>query len=97
FDCDWSSDVCSSDLIDIGAKDGDEARALASVGDVAVIRAEPIEFPNNRVVSRSLDNRVGCFVAYETLRLLAEDGPAPGDFHAVRSEERRVGKEGRSR
>lgn len=70
--------------IDIGAKDGDEARALVRVGDVAVIAAEPVELPNGRIVSRSLDNRVGCFVAYETLRLLAEDGAAPaGDMHAV--------------
>jgi putative aminopeptidase FrvX len=69
--------------IDIGAKDGDEARALARVGDVAVISAEPVELPNGRIVSRSLDNRVGCFVAYETLRLLAEDGNGPGEFLAV--------------
>ncbi len=69
--------------IDIGAKDGDEARSLARVGDVAVISAQPVELPNDRIVSRSLDNRVGCFVAYETLRLLAEDGPAPGEFMAV--------------
>jgi putative aminopeptidase FrvX len=69
--------------IDIGARDGEEARSMVTVGDVAVISAEPAEFPNGRVVSRSLDNRVGCFVAYETLRLLAADGGAPGDFHAV--------------
>ena len=69
--------------IDIGARDGEEARALAAVGDAAVIRAEPLEFPNRRVVSRSLDNRVGCFVAYETLRLLSEGEPTAGDFHAV--------------
>ncbi len=69
--------------IDIGAADGDDARARVRVGDVAVISAEPVEFPNGRLVSRSMDNRIGCFVAYEALRLLAEDGPAPGDFYAV--------------
>ena len=69
--------------IDIGARDGDEARSMVAIGDVAVISAEPVELPNGRIVSRSLDNRVGCYVAYEALRLLAEDGPAPGDFHAV--------------
>ena len=69
--------------IDIGAKDGDEARSLAAVGDVAVISAEPVELPNGRIVSRSLDNRVGCFVAYETLRLLAEGDRPAGDFHAI--------------
>jgi endoglucanase len=69
--------------IDIGAKDGDEARSMVRIGDVAVISAEPVEFPNGRIVSRSLDNRVGCFVAYETLRLLSEGEGPPGSFHAV--------------
>jgi putative aminopeptidase FrvX len=69
--------------IDIGAKDGDEARSMVRVGDIAVIRAEPVEFPNGRLVSRSLDNRVGCFVAYETLRLLSEGDTPAGPVHAV--------------
>jgi endoglucanase len=76
--------------IDIGARDGDEARAMVRIGDVAVIAAEPVELPNGRVASRALDNRLGCFVAYETLRLLAADGEAPaGDVFgcAVTQEE----------
>ena len=35
--------------IDIGAKDGDDARSLVRVGDVAVIAGEPVELPNDRV------------------------------------------------
>jgi putative aminopeptidase FrvX len=69
--------------IDIGAKDGDEARSLVRVGDVAVIAGEPYELPNRRVVSRALDNRLGCFVALEAARLVAETGGAPGDVAAV--------------
>src|SRR3954452_13395895 len=69
--------------IDIGARDGDAARALVRVGDVAVIAAEPLELPNDRLVSRSLDNRLGCFVALEAARLGAEAGGAPGDVVAV--------------
>jgi putative aminopeptidase FrvX len=69
--------------IDIGAADGDEARRLVRVGDVAVIAGEPLEYPNGRVVSRSMDNRLGCFVAYEVARLVAEAGGAPGDVAAV--------------
>ena len=69
--------------IDIGAKDGDEARALVRVGDVAVIAGDPVELPNGRVVSRSLDNRLGCFVALEAARLVSEAGGAPGDVVAV--------------
>ena len=69
--------------IDVGARDGDEARAMVTVGDVAVIAAEPLELPNRRVVSRSLDNRLGCYVAYEAARLVHEAGGAAGDVYAV--------------
>ncbi len=65
--------------IDIGATGGDEARKRVRVGDVAVIGGEPLEYPNRRVVSRSMDNRLGCFVAFEVARLVAEAGGAPGD------------------
>src|SRR3954471_1253663 len=60
--------------IDIGAKDGDDARSKVRIGDVAVIGGEPVEFPNGRLVSRSLDNRLGCYVAYEAARQVAEAG-----------------------
>jgi putative aminopeptidase FrvX len=53
------------------------------VGDVAVISGEPVDLPNDRVVSRSMDNRIGAFVALEAARLVAEDGGAPGDVVAV--------------
>jgi putative aminopeptidase FrvX len=69
--------------IDIAAKDADEARGLVRIGDVAVIDAEPVEFRHGRVVSRSLDNRVGCYVAAEAARLVAEAGGAPGDVLAL--------------
>jgi putative aminopeptidase FrvX len=69
--------------VDIGAKDGDEARRLVRIGDVAVIAGEPVELPNDRVISRSMDNRLGCYVAFEAARLVAEAGDAPGDVAAV--------------
>jgi putative aminopeptidase FrvX len=69
--------------IDIGAKDGEEARGLVRVGDVAVIDGDPVELPNGRAVSRSMDNRLGCYVAYQAARLVSEAGGAPGDVVAV--------------
>ena len=69
--------------IDIGAVDGEEAGKRVRVGDVAVIDADPVEFPNDRLVARALDNRVGCFVAAEAARLVAEAGGAPGDVIAL--------------
>src|SRR5215213_5722712 len=69
--------------IDIGAANGEEARGRVRIGDVAVIGGEPIEYPNGRVVSRSMDNRLGCYVAYEVARLVSEAGGAPGDVAGV--------------
>ena len=68
--------------IDIGAKNGDEARELVRIGDVAVIAGEPVELRNDRVVSRSMDNRLGAFIALEAARLVAAAGGAPGDVAA---------------
>lgn len=69
--------------IDIGAANGDQARERVRIGDVAVIDVQPVELPNSRVTSRALDNRVGCYVAAEAARLVAEAGGAPGDFLAM--------------
>ena len=69
--------------IDIGANDADEAHGLVRVGDVAVISGEPLDLPNGRAASRSMDNRLGCYVAYEAARLVAGAGGAPGDVVAV--------------
>ena len=60
--------------IDIGARDGKQARELVRVGDVAVIAGEPVELPNGRIASRALDNRLGSFVALEAARLVAQAG-----------------------
>ena len=42
-----------------------------------------IEFPNGRLVSRSIDNRIGAFVVLEALRQLARDGKAAASVTAV--------------
>jgi putative aminopeptidase FrvX len=69
--------------IDIGALDAEDAAKLVRIGDVAVIDADPVQMPNGRVVARALDNRVGCYVAAEAARLVAEAGGAPGDVVAL--------------
>lgn len=58
--------------IDIGADDQEEAEALVRVGDPAVLAAEPLELPNGRLASRSMDNRLGSYVALEVARRVAE-------------------------
>ena len=54
--------------VDVGARDGDEARALVAPGDPMVVVAPPLELANGRIASRSLDNRAGVYVALEALR-----------------------------
>jgi putative aminopeptidase FrvX len=61
--------------IDIGAIDRSEAESRIRIGDPGVLAAGVIEFPNGRLVSRSIDNRIGAFVVLEALRLLAKDRP----------------------
>src|SRR3984957_8334029 len=69
--------------IDIGATDGDEARTLVRVGDVGVIDVTPLTLPHARIASRSLDNRIGVYVAAETARRVAAAGGAPGDVFGL--------------
>lgn len=69
--------------IDIGVAKGEEARSLVRIGDVAVIAGEPLELRGGRVAARSMDNRLGCYVAYEAARLVAAAGGAAGDVLAV--------------
>jgi putative aminopeptidase FrvX len=54
--------------VDIGAKDGDDARSLVAPGDPLVVAAAPVELANGRLASRTLDNRAGLYVALEVLR-----------------------------
>ena len=80
--------------IDVGAASGDEARELVRVGDTGVIDVQPLEFPNDRVVSRSLDNRAGCYVAARAAQLTAESGGAPGDVLALAVVQEEIGLNG---
>ena len=69
--------------IDIGARDGDDARGRVRIGDVAVIAAQPAELPNGRLGSRALDNRLGSYVALQAARIVAEAGGGEWEIAAV--------------
>jgi len=69
--------------IDIGARDGEDARSRVRIGDVAVIDAQPVELPNGRLVSRALDNRLGSYVALQAARIVAEAGGGEWEVAAV--------------
>ncbi len=80
--------------IDIGAADGDEAKALVRIGDTAVITGEPVELLGERAISRAMDNRLGAFIAYEAARLVAEAGGSPGDVVGVAAVQEEIGLNG---
>jgi endoglucanase len=79
----WDPVILVEQRVDIATNDGEDARGRVRIGDVAVITGEPVEYANGRVVSRSMDNRLGCFVAFEVARLVADAGGAPGDVAGV--------------
>src|SRR3546814_10979205 len=82
---DWSSDVCSSDLIPVV-----EVRALADRRTAGVF--EEVLRLHNRAGRGILQNAtVGVLAKLEELELLL--GKARQSLHGKRSEERRVGKE----
>lgn len=64
--------------IDIGEPSRADAEARVEVGDPVVLDVPLLELSDDLWVSRSIDNRVGAFVALESLRALAEDPPACG-------------------
>ena len=66
--------------VDIGAASKTEAEARLSIGDAGVIDSRTMQFPNGRIVSRSIDDRIGAFVVLEALRRYAEK---PGAAHVV--------------
>src|SRR5947208_6273748 len=83
--------------LDIGASSRDEALELVQIGDAAVIAGEPVELAGGRFASRSLDNRLGAYVALEAARLVAERGGAPGEVVAVAAVQEEVGDFGGAR
>lgn len=74
--------------IDIGATDDQEAKQLVSVGDCAVMCSD-FTVSGNKILSKALDNRVGCLVLIDLLKQDAEY-----DFYASFSVQEEVGLRG---
>jgi endoglucanase len=77
--------------IDIGADDREAAQGLVSVGDPVVIDAEPMTVAGGRLVSRSMDNRLGSYVALEALRRCHQDSRMKARFAAVAAVQEEIG------
>ena len=77
--------------VDIGARDADEARSLVADGDSIVIAGEPVTLTDGRFASRSLDNRLGVYVALEVARRVHEQGGGGGPVAGVAAVQEEIG------
>lgn len=57
--------------VDVGGTNRAEVETRLSLGDPGVIDSRAHDFPANRIVSRSIDDRIGAFAALEGLRRYA--------------------------
>jgi len=91
---DRSKGVDLKDLwIDIGAQDGMEAHDTVSVGDPVTMAVGLERLRGDLVVSRALDNKVGAFLAAETLRAVAIRRPRAA-VYAVSTVQEEIGLRG---
>lgn len=77
--------------LDIGAADREQAEDLVAVGDPVVIECEPLPVAGSRLVSRSMDNRLGSYVALEALRRCHENMKLKARFAAVAAVQEEIG------
>ncbi len=75
--------------IDIGAKSREEAERLVSVGDMAVFVGE-FCVRGDKIISKALDNRTGCYVLIEVLKQVKSDN----DLYFVFTTQEEVGLRG---
>ena len=80
--------------IDVGAADRDRALELIRIGDPVVIACDPVQVDGGRLVSRSMDNRLGAYVALESLRRCHERGKLSGRMVAIASVQEEIGLNG---
>ena len=66
--------------IDIGAKNGDEARELVAIGDPITFELGFRPMLNQLASAPGMDNRVGVWVVMEALRQVSEKSPEVGVF-----------------
>jgi len=79
--------------VDIGAKDGKEAKKLVSVGDPLVIDSGYQRLLGDMAVARGFDDRAGAFVVLEAARLLSGMKPK-AEIHAVATVQEEIGLRG---
>jgi endoglucanase len=81
--------------IDIGARDKKEAQKLVRVGDAVTFESSLTRLHGDRVASRGFDDKAGCFVVAEVLRLVKASGKKLNvDLYGVSSVQEEIGLRG---
>ena len=84
-----------SQFIDIGAKDKKDAQKLVRVGDPVTFESSFTRLQGDRVASRGFDDKAGCFVVAEVLRLVKSAGKKLNiDLYGVSSVQEEIGLRG---
>jgi putative aminopeptidase FrvX len=79
--------------IDIGAKNKREAEKRVAIGDCATFHLSVLELGNNLISAPGLDDKVGLFIAMETLRICSQRKLNVG-LYAVSTVQEEVGLRG---
>lgn len=69
-------------VIDIGAKDREDAMKYVHIGDPVVLDTHIRELVNNRISARALDDRIGVYMIMEALKRAKERGCRTGVYAA---------------
>jgi endoglucanase len=77
--------------IDIGASDREAALELVRIGDPVVIAGDPVRLAGSRLISRSMDNRLGAYVSLEALRRCSEEPSIGSRMAAVAAVQEEIG------
>jgi endoglucanase len=77
--------------IDVGAAGREEASEMVRVGDPVVIDSAPQHLADGRLASRSMDNRLGAYVALEALRRCHERSLEGSSFAAIAAVQEEIG------
>jgi len=81
--------------IDIGTKDKKESQKLVRVGDAVTFESSFTRLQGDRVASRGFDDKAGCFVVAEVLRLVKAGGKKLNvDLYGVSSVQEEIGLRG---
>ena len=79
--------------VDIGASSREDALQRLDIGDAGVIDGRAVDMPNDRNISRAIDDRIGAFVVLEALRRYAGQ-PGVAAVAAVATTQEEIGFHG---